>query len=206
MSTVGSRSGFSLQTEGWRTVLIGLTALVALGCAGTRGSQVQLADKAPLYVEGVPFYPQLEAQCGPASLAAVLNYWGKQVSPEQIAHEIYVPRLKGSLSLDLWRYARTQNFDATIDRGSLEYLHTHLLKNEPIVASLNLGYRLLPLGHYLVVVGLDPDERMVIAYSGTERNSRIPFDQFLSAWQKTGYWALLVKPVETTQRDKKHQE
>jgi ABC-type bacteriocin/lantibiotic exporter with double-glycine peptidase domain len=199
MATVCSRPGFE-----WRALVIGLVALVALGCAGTNGSHGQLPDKSPLYVEGVPFYPQLEAQCGPASLAAVLNYWGKEVSPEQIARDIYVPRLKGSLSLDLWRYARTQNFEATIDRGSLEYLQAHLMNNEPIVASLNLGYRLLPLGHYLVVVGLDPHERMVIAYSGTERNSRIPFDQFLSAWKKTGYWALLVKPVETTKGESKN--
>jgi ABC-type bacteriocin/lantibiotic exporter with double-glycine peptidase domain len=202
MATVRAKSWVA-GIPGFWTVLLGLTVLVAVGCAGTSGSAAQQADTPPLYVEGVPFYPQLEAQCGPASLAAVLNYWGKQVSPEQIAHEIYVPRLKGSLSLDLWRYARTQNFDATIDRGSLEYLRAHLLKNEPIVASLNLGYRLLPLGHYLVVVGLDPDERMVIAYSGTERNSRIPFEQFLSAWRKTGYWALLVKPVETTKGENK---
>ncbi|HLB02506.1 MAG TPA: C39 family peptidase, partial [Nitrospiria bacterium] len=41
-----------------------------------------------LYVEGVPFYPQKEYQCGPASLAAVLNYFGQAVSPEEIAEAI----------------------------------------------------------------------------------------------------------------------
>jgi ABC-type bacteriocin/lantibiotic exporter with double-glycine peptidase domain len=174
-----------------RTALAILT-LIVLGCSS--GSKyAELRDARPLYVEGVPFYPQLEAQCGPASLAAVLNYWGKQVTPEEIAREIYVPRLKGSLSLDLWRYAGNQ-MEAAVHRGSLEYLQAHLMRNEPIVASLNLGYRLVPLGHYLVVVGLEPAHRVVIAYSGTERNSRIPFDEFLSAWEKTGYWALLVRP------------
>lgn len=171
---------------------LAILTLIVLGCS-SGNKYAELRDVRPLYVEGVPFYPQLEAQCGPASLAAVLNYWGQQVTPEEIAREIYVPRLKGSLSLDLWRYAGNQ-MDAAVHRGSLEYLQAHLMRNEPIVASLNLGYKLVPLGHYLVVVGLEPANRMVIAYSGTEKNSRIPFDEFLSAWEKTGYWALLVKP------------
>jgi ABC-type bacteriocin/lantibiotic exporter with double-glycine peptidase domain len=174
--------------------LLMLWSLAGPGCTSTSVKTPHLQMASPLYVKGVPFFPQLEAQCGPASLAAVLNYWGETVSPEDIAREIYVPRLRGSLSLDLWRYAQAKRFDASIHRGSLEYLQSHLMLNEPIVASLNLGYRLVPLGHFLVVVGLDPAEGTVITYSGTEKNSRIPFDEFLSAWEKTGYWALLVKP------------
>ena len=176
------------------TALVILGAFGSLACSNRTALPPQLDRTQTLYVSGVPFFPQLEAQCGPASLAAVLNYWGEQVSPEDIAREIYVPRLRGSLSLDLWRYAQAKRFDASIHRGSLEYLQSHLMLKQPIVASLNLGYRLVPLGHFLVVVGLDPQERTVITYSGTEKNSRIPFDEFLSAWEKTGYWSLLVKP------------
>ena len=185
-----------ISNNGWMlpVLMLGSWILFTSGCAGPSPATPKLSTAQPLYVQGVPFFPQLEAQCGPASLAAVLNYWGETVSPEEIAKEIYVPRLRGSLSLDLWRYAQAKKFDASIHRGSLEYLQSHLMLNEPVVASLNLGYRLVPLGHFLVVVGLDPAEGTVITYSGTEKNSRIPFDKFLSAWEKTGYWSLLVKP------------
>jgi ABC-type bacteriocin/lantibiotic exporter with double-glycine peptidase domain len=186
--------GVSVRILKMLAVLVVLWTILGVACTSTAVRPAQLSTAQPLYVAGVPFFPQLTAQCGPASLAAVLNYWGEEVSPEQIAREIYVPRLRGSLSLDLWRYARMKKFEASIHRGSLEYLQSHLQLNEPIVASLNLGYRLVPLGHFLVVVGLDPQEGTVITYSGTEKNSRIPFDEFLSAWEKTGYWALLVKP------------
>jgi len=185
------RGVYGVQTVS--TLLSLFLGLMMLGCSSTT-QFAQLRDTRPLYVEGVPFYPQLEAQCGPASLAAVLNYWGRPVTPDEISQKIYVPRLKGSLSLDLWRYASTQDLEASVHRGSLEYLQAHLMRNEPVVASLNLGYKLVPLGHYLVVVGLEPEKRMVITYSGTEKNSRIPFEKFLSAWEKTGYWALLVRP------------
>jgi ABC-type bacteriocin/lantibiotic exporter with double-glycine peptidase domain len=188
-----------MKSRSLTCVLVVLSTMGCWACSGTPAMRpAALSSAQPLYISGVPFFPQLEAQCGPASLAAVLNYWGEPVSPDEIAREIYVPRLRGSLSLDLWRYAQGKQFDAAIHRGSLEYLQSHLMLNEPIVASLNLGYRLVPLGHFLVVVGLDPNEGTVITYSGTEKNSRIPFDKFLSAWEKTGYWALLVKPKAPT--------
>ena len=147
-----------------------------------------------IYVSGVPFYPQQAYQCGPASLAAVLNYWGKAVTPEEIATAIYSPRLKGTLSLDMWQYARAQDLEADMRNGSLEDLKGHLEQHIPVIAFLNLGYRWLPVGHFVVVVGLDPANHKVITYSGTEQNSPISYDRFLDAWQKTKFWALVVRP------------
>jgi len=149
-----------------------------------------------LYVEGVPFYPQKEYQCGPASLAAVLNYFGQAVSPEEIAEAIYLPRLKGSLNMDLFHYATAHGVDARIQEGSLEYLQAHLTRQQPVIAFLNLGFTLFPIGHFLVVVGLDPDQQAVIAYSGTEKDKRIPFREFLSDWEKTQYWSLIITPKD----------
>ena len=41
-----------------------------------------------------PFYPQLDYYCGPAVLAALANYRGIEVQPDDIAPLIYVPDLK----------------------------------------------------------------------------------------------------------------
>ena len=67
-------------------------------------------------------------------------------------------------------------------------------RERPIIAFLNFGFREVPLGHFLVVVGIDPDDKNVIAYSGVDKNQRIPFDRFKAAWEKTNYWSLLVEP------------
>ncbi len=169
--------------------------LSLLGCTHVSTPDlVQRLGKEPLYVEGVPFYPQKKYQCGPASLAEVLNYWGQTISPEQIAQAIYLPRLKGSLSLDLWRYARDQGLDARMQEGSLENLQAHLARKQPVIAFLNLGFTFFPIGHFLVVVGLDPEQQVVIAYSGTEKDKRIPYKKFLSDWKKTDYWSLVITP------------
>ena len=55
-------------------------------------------------VEDVPFYPQERYQCGPASLASVLNYLGVKVSPEEIASDIYSKTAKGTLDIDMVSY------------------------------------------------------------------------------------------------------
>ena len=181
-----------------RIVTAGWLILVCAGlwhCAAPTASSVpQSPDTPRVYVEGVPFYPQKEFQCGPASLAAVLNFWGKTHTPDEIAKAVYMPQLRGSLSLDLWQYALRQGMQATVQKGSIETLRAHLEKREPVVAFLNLGFDWLPVGHFLVVVGLDPAERKVITYSGTDKDSRYSYDRFIYAWEKTGYWSLVVTP------------
>lgn len=185
-----------LRRLSWVPLIFSLTACVT--------AEQLLRDEAngPLsprsqYVAGVPFYPQTQYQCGPASLAAVLNYWGRAVTPEQIAEEIYRPQMKGALSLDLWRYAKGQNLRASIRQGSWDLLETQVSRNRPVIAFLNLGFQQAPLGHFLVVVGVDPEDKSVIAYSGTQRNQRIPYDRFMPAWQKTNFWALLIEPQQS---------
>ena len=180
-----------------RAVVAVCFALSMAGCVSAdqfvTGEERPLSPNA-LYVKQVPFYPQTQYQCGPASLATVLNYWGRHVTPEQIAQEIYRPGMKGTLSLDLWQYAKAQDFQASVRQGSWEFLETQVSRERPIIAFLNLGFRQVPLGHFPVVVGVDPEDKSVIAYSGVEKNQRIPFDRFKVAWEKTNYWSLLIEP------------
>jgi len=186
-----------MNARGARAVAAVCFSLSMAGCVSAdqflRGEERPLSPNA-LYVKQVPFYPQTQYQCGPASLATVLNYWGRHVTPEQIAQEIYRPGMKGTLSLDLWQYAKAQDFQASVRQGSWEFLETQVSRERPIIAFLNLGFRQVPLGHFLVVVGVDPEDKSVIAYSGVEKNQRIPFDRFKEAWEKTNYWSLLIEP------------
>jgi hypothetical protein len=48
-------------------------------------------------VEAVPFYPQKEYQCGPASLAMALAWSGLHIDPDGLTSQVYTPSLKGSL-------------------------------------------------------------------------------------------------------------
>jgi ABC-type bacteriocin/lantibiotic exporter with double-glycine peptidase domain len=171
--------------------------VVSAGCASIwpHHFSAETDDALPnLYIPRVPFYPQETYQCGPSSLAAVLGYWGISASPEQISTAIYQPRLKGTLGIDLWSYASTQHMDVQMRTSSLDEVRTYLERRIPVIAFLDLGFDWLPVRHFVVVVGLDPINQVVVAYNGRERNSRIPYRQFLRAWQKTNNWTLVVRP------------
>ncbi|HLG21495.1 MAG TPA: C39 family peptidase [Candidatus Manganitrophaceae bacterium] len=144
----------------------------------------------------VPFFPQQENLCGPASLASILHYWNEKTPVEEIARAVYLPKLKGSLGIDLARFARDKNFKAEYYNGSLSDLRGHLARGVPVIAFLNLGNRLFPAGHFVAVTGLDERREEVIAHSGTEPNKRIPYKVFIAAWEKTRFWTLRVTPPE----------
>ncbi len=78
-----------------------LTCVLPLlfSCAGVPDVR---ESTAPRIIENVPYYAQEAYQCGPASLASVLNYWRVGVSPEDIAAEIYSESAKGTLVSSLF--------------------------------------------------------------------------------------------------------
>jgi ABC-type bacteriocin/lantibiotic exporter with double-glycine peptidase domain len=144
----------------------------------------------------VPFFSQPEGLCGPASLASVLHFWKKPTSVEEIKQAIYLPELNGTLGIDLTRFARSEGFVAGSFTGSLSQLRDRLARGIPLIAFLNLGNRLFPVGHFIVITGMDEKREEVIAHSGSEANKAIPYQTFLAAWKKTDYWTLQVIPPD----------
>ena len=146
------------------------------------------------YIAGVPFFPQEDYYCGPAALASVLTYWGKPVSQEEVARAIYLPHLKGTLTLDLLLYAARSGVESRMERGDLSLLYTQVHQGSPVIALLNLGSDLFPVWHYLVVVGFRESVGEIITYSGREKDKIYPAERFERMWAKSGFWTLLVRP------------
>ncbi|MFQ5950230.1 MAG: C39 family peptidase [Nitrospiria bacterium] len=142
----------------------------------------------------VPFFSQTDGLCGPAALAAVLNYWQEGTAVEEIKRAVFLPQLNGTLGFDLARFARSRGFIAKSFTGSLSRLRELLIQGIPSIAFLNLGNRFFPAGHFVVVVGIDDKREEIIVHSGSEANKAVPFRVFVNAWKKTDYWTLQVIP------------
>lgn len=153
-------------------------------------------NKGESYIKGVPFYPQEDFFCGPASLSSILNFYGLMTNQEEIAKEIYVSKLKGSLTIDLLSYAKKNGFNAQFYKGSIEDLKKNIKAKKPLILFLNLGFNFFPVRHYLVVIGIDEGEEKVITYSGRKKNKVYSFETLLKAWKKTGYGTLKVLPKD----------
>src|SRR5690554_7080976 len=87
--------------------LMALTGLVLLaGCATTPpwpepSATNNDAQPASTLLEKVPFYPQEKYQCGPASLATMLNTQGLSTDPDILKELVYIPGREGSLQVEM---------------------------------------------------------------------------------------------------------
>lgn len=142
-------------------------------------------------IDNVPFYPQQEYQCGPASLASVMNYHGLAVTPGEIAADIFSKSAKGTLNLDLLIYARKKGFNAIHYSGSMEDIRANINVGYPVIVLVDYGFLFYQQNHFMVVIGYNDDG--LIVNSDLLEGQFVDSKRFLSAWGKTSYWTLLIK-------------
>jgi ABC-type bacteriocin/lantibiotic exporter with double-glycine peptidase domain len=179
------RSAFSCR----RSSVMFLILLWLFSCAAAPPIK---NDKTLRVIKNVPFHPQEAYQCGPASLAGVLNYWGLDVSPEEIAAEIYSQSAKGTLDVDIVLYAERRGLKVRRYAGSLEEIKDKIDLGYPLVVLVDNGFWVYQKNHFMVVVGYD--ENGIIANSGRTPLQFIPFKSFLRSWERTKFWTLLITP------------
>ncbi len=152
-------------------------------------SQDRLPDEVLL---SVPFFPQTKYQCGPSSLAAVYNYWGKSIAPEEIALKLNSASHKGVLTLDLYLHARAQGFNVRQKQGSIRELKDLINKGVPVIVMVDKGIWFVQKNHFMVVVGYN--SKGFIVHDGKKKNRYIPFRSFSARWGRAGNWMLVVHP------------
>ncbi|MHB8482763.1 MAG: C39 family peptidase [Nitrospiria bacterium] len=169
--------------------------LILTGCAYDRKPEItnQFPDRAFL-IPGVPFFPQKDQFCGPASLQSVFAYWGRSFSQEEISKEIFIPQIKGTLNFDLVNFARKNGFLTETPSGTIEEIEHRIRRKHPVIAFLNLGNTLFPLGHYIVIIGYDRLKEEMIFHSGQNEYERMSYWSFVNQWKSTDYWMLVVLP------------
>jgi predicted double-glycine peptidase len=143
-------------------------------------------------IENVPFFPQKDFQCGPSSLAGVLNYHGKNTFPSQIADKIFKEKIRGTLSIDMAIYARQQGFVAHWYEGDTKDLRENIDNNRPLIAMVDLGLGPVQKPHFLVVVGYGP--KGVVVNSGAHQHKLVSWNRFQNQWNRTSSWTLRIFP------------
>ena len=142
-------------------------------------------------ISNIPFHAQEDYQCGPASLASVMNYWKKDVTPDDIAREIYSKSAKGTLDIDMVIYPQRKGLIAEQYSGGMKDLKKNIDSGYPLVVLIDYGFWAFQLNHFMVVVGYNEDG--VIVNSGKDKGKFISEEDFIKTWEKTKFWTLLIK-------------
>jgi tetratricopeptide (TPR) repeat protein len=185
--------------------LLVLLALVA-GCAARAPIVPAALDRgfAPATFElaEVPFFPQQDTQCGPASLAAVLAYAGVDVTAEALRPEVYLPERQGALTLELAAAVRRRARIPYQVPPDLAALLAELRAGRPVLVLQNLGLERTPVWHFAVVVGYAADADTLLLRSGETARLRADAYNFLRTWTLAGRWALVaLRPGELPAAD-----
>jgi tetratricopeptide (TPR) repeat protein len=177
--------------------------LVLTGCATPQTDRLIASTTAyPEAVEltAVPFFPQEDYQCGPAALATVLGSAGLNITPAELAPQVYLPERHGSLQLELLAAARRHGAVPYVLRPQLEALTTEVASGNPVLVLQNLGLTAIPVWHYAVVVGFDLARSEVILRSGRDRRHITSLKTFERTWRRSDYWAVVVLPPDRLPR------
>jgi tetratricopeptide (TPR) repeat protein len=180
-----------------RLILLLLVAISLEGCASRplqtdkffANQNLQLPQSH--VIEGVPFIRQEIGHCGPATLAMVMNWLGKNVSADDLAKQVYTPGMKGSLQLDLVSASRRHGLLAIPIQG-LDALLTEVAAGHPVIIFENLGLSWFPQWHYAVVFGYDLDKRTLTMHSGPDAILVSDIRRFEKDWMLGEYWGLVV--------------
>jgi len=150
----------------------------------------------------VPFIKQEKDGCGAASIAMVMQYWlnqqGKTLDSSAdapaIQRALFSARDHGIRASDMERYFQQHGFQTFVFTGKWDDLRQHLEKGRPLIAALKPSALERSL-HYVVVVGVDPDENVVLLNDAAQRKllkqDRADFEK---QWSAVGRWTLLALP------------
>ncbi len=167
--------------------VLAFSCLMLCACASAP-AKVQEKE---ITIGNVPFYPQEDYQCGPASLAGVLNFLGLTTTPEAIAKDIFSKSAGGTLTVDMVLYAQGKGFSALDYSGGMKDLREKLDAGSPVIVMVDYGAWVWQKNHFMVVVGYNDDG--IVANSGKEKAEFIRNDSFLKSWKRTGYWSLWIR-------------
>lgn len=167
------------------------------------GGMVSAGQQSGVWLD-VPFVRQEKDGCGAATIAMVMKYWERQQTqpgkagkppgddPSEIQHALYSPSAEGIYASSMEKYFQQHGFRTFAFAGDWNVLEQHLEKGRPLIAALKSGRTSL---HYVVVVGLDSQQNVVLKNDPAERKllkqDRAAFEK---EWKAAGNWTLLAVP------------
>jgi len=150
----------------------------------------------------VPFIKQEKDGCGAASIAMVMQYWLKQKSRPVdasadavgIQEALFSRKDSGIRASDMVRYFQQNGYQTFAFVGKRGDLKQHLEKGRPLIVALKPSALEKSL-HYVVVVGLDPEQDVVLLNDAAQRKLlKQEWASFDKQWSATSRWTLLALP------------
>ena len=144
-------------------------------------------------IKNVPFVKQEDKFCGPAAMASVMNFYGQNISQDQIANDVYSPELKGALISDMENFATKMGYNASTINGDQNTLISLVDEGIPSIILVDLGIWVVSVPHYYVVYGYNKGKETFLINTGFTSNKEINFKDLDKEWEKMNRLMLIVR-------------
>ncbi len=148
-------------------------------------------------ISNLPYFPQEDDQCGPASLATVLGARNIAVTPQALREKVYIPAKQGSLKTEMVAQARRHGMLVYRLDPQLTDIFTEVSGGNPVLVLQNLGFDWLPRWHFSVVIGYDISQQIVTLRSGKHRAYNVSLPLFSKTWNRADNWAVVIMDPST---------
>jgi tetratricopeptide (TPR) repeat protein len=169
-----------------------LLAFAAAGCSGVGSLIDRLPDDAP--ARGFVLLPKplslprsrYTADCVPESLCAVMNYYGKPASIEELSFLARKPDLAGIPFTQIPELVRLKGFKCTFVEGSVGRIKNAVDRGVPPIINVQGGAGF----HAFVVIGYSDRERTVVCEEYGDAKRLISYEEIEEIWQPAGHTML----------------
>jgi len=148
---------------------------------------------------------RLTADCGPESLAAVMDYWGRPADVQEVSRKVRDPRKIGISSADPSLVALLRGLKATYVDGSVGRIKRAIDRGVPPLIMVESGGGLF---HFFVVTGYNDREREVVCEDYGAGKRLIGYEELESVWAKPGHYMVEIEPskADDLYREAGHRE
>ncbi|GIW22948.1 MAG: hypothetical protein KatS3mg068_1955 [Candidatus Sericytochromatia bacterium] len=136
-----------------------------------------------IVIEGVPFFQQgRDNTCGQAVMASILNFWGINISYQQIVNETNPGNGPTDVS-KITSYLRRQGLNAQDYRlATLNFVKDRIQKGQPVIMLLDFGS--LQTVHYVIAVGYNDETQEMIFHDSVDGPFvRLSYVQVEQLWE-----------------------
>lgn len=185
-----------MRSARWSGALLFLVVLSLSGCATTPPLSEDLRSAIPdrHVIHEVPFHGQRDYQCGPATLAMLLELQGREVSVDELIPQVFLPGREGSVQPEMLATVRRHGLIPFVIPGRMDAVLEEVAAGRSAAVLQNLALPWWPTWHYAVVVGYDLDQERLLLHSGETPRMDVSMGRFDATWARSDRWAFVALP------------
>ena len=146
-------------------------------------------------IDGVPLIKQQHNYCGPATLAALLQFNGEKTTQDDIGKCVYDPVGCATNGADMLLYARDKGYAAYSWNSSLADAKKKIAAGVPILVLQENSTR-DPSGHFRILTGYDDSKGKFYIMDPYYQPQEMSYQDCEKLWKPMGHWALMVVPKD----------